>query len=390
MCAVVLDPAIRFLNHGSFGACPEEVLEAQSEYRRRLESEPVRFFVRELEPLLDDAREQLGEFLKADAESLAFVPNATYGVNAVIRSLTVEAGDELLTTNHAYNACRNALEYVAERTGARIVVASIPIPIANESSIVEAIIPLVTPQTKLALLDHVTSQTAVIFPLKRIVEQLRARGVRSLIDGAHAPGMIELNLEELGADYYTGNCHKWMCAPKGAAFLWVRRDLQGEVRPAVISHGTRGSRKNRSRFRQEFDWTGTQDPSAYLCIPDAIRFLTNSHRWGIVGRMNANRQQCLSARASLVKEIGAAGVAPEEMIGSMATVILPQFDWGCDMVGELHPLQEHLFQEFKIEVPISIWPDNRVLLRISSQFYNRQEDYDALITSLRSFMARRA
>ena len=212
-------------------------MDFQHNIRERLERQPVRFLVRELEPLWDAARAALAQFVGGDAVDVVFVANATSGVNTVLRSLRFKAGDELLVTNHEYNACRNALNFVAEQSGARVVVAEVPFPLQCEDDFILPVMEKVTSRTRLALLDHVTSQTGLVFPIGRLVRELSARGVDTLVDGSHAPGMVPLNLREIGAAYYTGNCHKWTCAPKGAAFLHVRRDRQRDIRPLVISHG---------------------------------------------------------------------------------------------------------------------------------------------------------
>ena len=230
-----IDPSVVFLNHGSFGAAPRVVQEAQTTLRERMERNSMKFFLRDLECLLDESRKALGAFVAATPTDLAFVPNATTGVNAVLRSRRFTADDELLTTDHEYQACKNALDFVAEREGARVVVAKIPFPLAHEDEVVAAITAKITERTRLLLVDHVTSSTGLVLPIAKIAAAASARGVDVLVDGAHAPGMVDLSLEALAPHvaYYTANCHKWLCAPKGAAFLWVRKDKQNEVRPLV-------------------------------------------------------------------------------------------------------------------------------------------------------------
>jgi len=268
-----LDPAITFLNHGSFGACPRPVLDVQQAWRDQLEAEPVRFLGRELNGRLATVREALGEFVGADPDDLALVTNATGGANAVIRSLRFEADDEIVTTDHEYNAILNVLRYVAERDGARVVVVGLPFPAISPDDVVERFMAAVTERTRLAVISHVTSPTALILPVERIVPELADRGIDTLVDGAHAPGMVALDLDALGAAYYTANLHKWVCAPKGSAFLHVRRDRQAGVRPGTISHGLNAPTDERSRFRLEFDWQGTLDPTPWLAVPAAIDFI---------------------------------------------------------------------------------------------------------------------
>ncbi|GAB4379027.1 MAG: aminotransferase class V-fold PLP-dependent enzyme [Elainellaceae cyanobacterium] len=375
-----LDPAITFLNHGSFGACPIPVLEKQSQLRSQLEAEPVRFFALELEALLDQARQCLAEFVGANAADLAFVPNATTGVNTVLRSLSLQAGDELLITNHEYNASRNALNWAAELTGATVVVAKVPFPLATSDQIVERVLDKISTKTKLVVLDHVTSQTGLIFPLRVLVQELSKRGIEVLVDGAHAPGMLSLNLKELGVAYYTGNCHKWLCSPKGAAFLYIREDLRSRVRPLVISHGANSPRCDRSFFHLEFDWMGTADPTPYLCVPTAIEFMGSLLPEGWTGLMRHNRTTVLAARRQLCQALNVLPPCPEAMIGSMAVIPLPD--------GSVELLKDQLFQQFQIEVPVIPWidPCNR-LLRISAQIYNTPTDYDVLARALLQLLA---
>ena len=379
-----LDERILFLNHGSFGACPRAVLEHQQRLRERMERQPVQFFVRDLEGLLDEARAELAAFVGTEARDLAWVPNATSGVNAVLGSLELRADDELLVTDHAYNACRNALDHAARRAGARVVVARVPFPLDAPERVVDAGLDRASPRTRLALVDHVTSQTGLVLPIARLVRELGARGIDTLVDGAHAPGMVELDLAALGAAYYAGNCHKWICAPKGAGFLYVRRDLQPRVRPAVISHGASTKRTDRTRFLVEFDWVGTGDPTAMLSVGAAIRFMGQRLPGGWPALRQHNRALALAGRRALCDALDAAPPCPEEMIGSLAALPIPDGD-PAEPASPLYndPLQRTLRERFAIEVPIIAWPAApRRVIRISAQLYNRIEQYDTLAAAL--------
>lgn len=379
-----LDPTVTFINHGAFGACPSSVLAQQQALRHQLELEPLRFVMREFEPLLDNARAALAAFVKVDPIDVVFVPNATTGVNSVLRSLTFEAGDELLTTSHAYNACRNTLEFVAQRWGATIVVADIPFPLKDAEQIVQAVLGCVTPRTKLALLDHITSPTALIFPIQQLVKTLDQRGIDSLVDGAHAPGMVPLNLIEIGAAYYTGNCHKWMCAPKGAGFLYVKGDRQSLIRPLTISHGANSPRTDRSRFQLEFDWTGTHDPTPYLCLPAVFEFMNSHFSNGWRAVMAHNHALALQARQILCEALEQPLPCPDDMIGAIAAVPLPS-SFGVPQYGAngIDTLQDWLWENYRIEVPIIPWvnPTQR-LIRISAQRYNHVKQYHYLAEAL--------
>ena len=276
--AWTLDRDVCFLNHGSFGACPRAGLQAQSDLRAQMEAQPLRFFLREQLDLLDEARERICEFAGAQSQDLVAIPNATTGVNAVMQSYPFEQGDELLTTNHVYGACLHAARHAVERAGGSVVIADVPFPVGSADEITEAILSRVTERTRFALLDHVTSPTALVFPLERLVPELQERGIDVMVDGAHVVGMLPLDLDRLGAAYYTSNLHKWCCAPKGAAFLHVRRDKQKGLFPTVISHGYAARREGRPWLQDLFDWPGTTDPTPFLAAPAAMSDVCSSSR----------------------------------------------------------------------------------------------------------------
>jgi len=378
-----LDPEVVFLNHGSFGACPRVVLQHQHELRQRLEREPVRFLHRELEGLLDPVRQELGAFLDADADDLAFVTNATMGVNTVLRSLQFAAGDELLVTDHEYNACRNALELLAGRHGCRIVTAKVPFPVQGPQQVVDAVLGAVSERTRLLLIDHVTSPTGLVLPVAQLVQALAARGIDTLVDGAHAPGMLPLSLRTLGAAYYTGNCHKWLCTPKGSAFLFVRKDRQERIRPLAISHGANSTRTDRARFRLEFDFTGTCDPTPWLVIPTAVRFLASLLPGGIPALQQHNHEMALFGRELLCKALGTPPPAPAGMLGSLASVLLPPSAAPVVPPLGLDPLQVELWDRHHIEVPVMRWPSPALrMLRISPQIYHSRAQYELLASAV--------
>ncbi|MBL8743740.1 MAG: aminotransferase class V-fold PLP-dependent enzyme, partial [Myxococcales bacterium] len=294
-----LDPSLVFLNHGSFGSCPAPVRAYQRAISDRLERDPVLFFLRDLEPLLDETRAVLGKLVGAAPSDLGFVPNATHGTNAVLACYPLEAGDEIVITNHGYNAVNNAARRWAELRGGRVTVSSFPFPIASADEVVSAIEASLGPRTRLVIVDHVTSPSGLVLPVGRIVEACNRRGIDVLVDGAHAPGMLDLDVGALGAAFYTGNLHKWVCAPKGAAFLWVRADKQASFMPLVTSHGRNSQRTGRSLFLQELDWMGTDDPSAHLSVPTALAYLATLHDDGLAGVMRENHALALAAQARL-------------------------------------------------------------------------------------------
>jgi isopenicillin-N epimerase len=373
----VLDPAVTFLNHGSFGACPREVLDAQARLRERMERQPVQFLARDLEGLLDAARAALAAFVGADPAEVAFVQNATSGANAVLRSLRLSPGDELLVTDHAYNACRNALDHACARAGARVVVAAVPFPLEDDAQVIEAVLAAVTPRTRLALVDHVTSPTGLVFPVRRLCAALEAAGVDVLVDGAHAPGMLPLDLRALDAAYYVGNCHKWMCAPKGAGFLVCRRDRQEGLVPAVVSHGLNAPGP-RPRFHLLFDWIGTIDPTPWLCVPEAIRAVGAMLPGGWPAVMARNHALALEARALVADALGVAPPAPPSSLGALVALPLPP--------GDASALAARLLAEHAIEVPVYPW-NGRRLVRLSAALHNELSDFRRLAEALPGLLA---
>jgi isopenicillin-N epimerase len=383
-----LDPGVDFLNHGSFGACPAAVLETQRELRAEMERQPVEFLARRLPGLIDAARSRLAEFLNADPEGLVPVTNATSGVNAVLRSLDLAPGDELIVTDHAYNACRNALDFIAGAAGARVVQARVPFPLSAPDAALQALLSAVTPRTRLALVEHVTSPTALVLPVERIVPRLAEVGVDALVDGAHAPGMLALDLQALGAAYYVGNCHKWLCAPKAAGFLYARADRRDRVRPLAISHGMNTRRPGRCRLHDEFDWAGTEDPTAFLCVPRAIEVIAGLVPGGWPEVRRRNRQLALEARQALAGALEQAPPCPDSMMGSMAALALPDAP-GAERPAlfGLDPLHAALLER-RFEVPIVLWPaPPRRLVRVSAQLYNDPQQYRRLGRVLTALLA---
>lgn len=371
-----LDPAIAFLNHGSYGATPKEVLAAQARWRGELEREPVRFMQRTLPDALRAAAGEVADFLGAEPQDLVFVENATGGCNAVLRSLDLAPGDELLTTSHVYPAVRNAMRHIAERTGARLVEAPVPYPVGDAETIAGSVARHITSRTRLLVLDLVTSPTAIVMPIARLAAQARAAGAKVLVDAAHAPGQVEIDLPALGADFVTGNLHKWLFAPKGTAFLWARREAQGGLHPTVISHGLGQG------FVAEFDWVGTRDPSAWLAAPAALAFY---RRMGDGAIRAHNHALANEAAALLAESLGSEEGQAPALRAAMATVRLPGTE-GQDKAAGL-ALNDRLYREHGVEVPVipfagSLW------VRVSAQIYNEIADYRRLADALAGAFAR--
>lgn len=371
----LLDPGVVFLNHGSFGATPRPVFEAYQSWQRRLERQPVLFLGRELDGLLRESRVALGQYLNSDARDLVYVPNATHGVNIIARSLQLGPGDEILTTDHEYGACDYTWEFICGRRAARYLRQSISVPVCSEEEIVQQFWAGVTSRTKAIYLSHITSPTALRLPVEKICRLAAQAGILTVVDAAHSPGQIPVDLQALGADMVFGNCHKWMLSVKGAAFLYVRRELQNLIEPLVVSWGFKATSETTtgSSFIDLLQWTGTKDPTAALVVPRAIQFM-REHDWDVV------RHRCHELLRQAIERIcdftGLEPIYPldSDFFSQMGVAPLPP--------SNLPALKSRLYDEFKIEMPVFPWQD-RQFVRISIQGYNSQEHVDALVQALK-------
>lgn len=369
----LLRPDVTFLNHGSFGACPRPVFERYQQWQLELESEPVEFLGRRYASLMRESREALGAYINADPVDLVHVTNATIGVNIVARSMGFGAGDEILTTDHEYGACDRTWRFLCGKSGARYRHVEIPVPVTTHEEFVERFFAEVTPATRMIYISHITSPTALTFPIAEVCRRARSMGILTLVDGAHVPGQIPLDIAAIDPDFYTGNLHKWLCAPKGAAFLYVRRDLQPRIEPLVVSWGWEAILPGESPFIDHFEFLGTKDISAPLSIPAAIDF-QREHNWDAV------RTECHDivrrARPLISEALGAIPTAPEtgEWYAQMSSFLLP------DSIDAAE-LQRRLFDDHMIEIPTFIW-NGREVIRISIQGYNDWSDVDRLLEGI--------
>ena len=381
----LLDPDVTFLNHGSFGACPRPVFESYQRWQLKLERQPVAFLDpdRGLSGWMRDARVALAGELGADADDIVGLTNATVGLNIVAQSLDLKPGDEILTTDHEYAALEKTWAYVARRTGAKIVVVKIPLPLTTEAHFTNTILAGFTDRTRVLFLSHITSATALVFPIERVVVEAKARGIWTVIDGAHTPGHIPLDLKALDADFYAGNCHKWMMAPKGSAFLYVRKELQSLINPLVISHGwtedaaipgVKGVFGN-TPFIDGLEMQGTRDPSAWLTVPDAIKF-SREHHWKKVTEQCRLLAQDTAARVAKLTGLPALGT-PEFCAPQMVAMPVPK----CEPTE----LKKFLLEQYGIEIPVFNW-QSHTIVRVSAQGYNTQKHMDHLVDALKKHL----
>jgi isopenicillin-N epimerase len=371
----LLDPNVVFLNHGSFGATPKPVFAEYQAWQLRLERQPVHFIQHELWGYLARARQQLGNYVGAAADDLVFIPNATFGLNIVARSLTLGPDDEVLTTDHEYGACDNVWQFLSQKQGFHYVRQPIPLPTTTPEAIVEQLWQGVTPRTRIIFLSHISSATALCFPIAEICRRARAAGIMTVIDGAHVPGQLPLDLQAIDPDFYFGNLHKWLCSPKGSAFLYARADQQSLIEPLVVGWGWGKDRTLTfgSDFLDYNQWLGTNDVSAYLAVPSAIQF-QEAHDWTAV------RQQCHALLTQAMQRIGEltglSAIYPNGLgfFHQMATIPLPH-------LVDAEAFKEALYELFMVEVPIVIW-NGRCFIRVSVQGYNTQSDIDTLLDAL--------
>jgi isopenicillin-N epimerase len=368
------------LNHGSYGATPLPVFEAYQHLQRRLENEPVNFINNELPDLLKEARRALAGYVNAGVDELVFVPNATFGMNVIAHALSLEAGDEILTTDHEYGAIDNLWTYICEKRGAKLIRQPLPFPAPSPEETVEAIWRGISPRTKVVSVSHITSPTALQLPIATLCRRARAAGVMTVIDGAHAPGQVALDLETIGADFYVGNCHKWLCSPKGAGFLYARQALQALIEPLVVGWGWGKDRKpsHESSFIAAQQWLGTNDLSAYLAVPAAIDFQRQLDWPQVRAACHALLTTTLSQLADLT------GLQPlyphaDSQYAQMAVTPLPT-------IRDLAAFNRRLYEKYRIQIPCIAW-SNRQFLRISVQAYNSGEDLQALVDAVRVELA---
>lgn len=373
----LLDPDIIFLNHGSFGACPREVFEAQQAWQLEMEKNPVAFLGRRSAELLRHARERLGETIGARVDDLVFMPNATTGVNTVAQSLALQPGDEVLTTDLEYGACDATWQRVCERTGAVYRRVEIPLPYRCDE-FVARVLAGITDRTRVIFVSHITSTTALILPVAELCAAARARGILTLVDGAHAPGQIPLDLEDIGADFYVGNCHKWLCAPKGSGFLHARPEHHALLDALVTSWGYAAGTGGHSGFdaylgrttlERRMQWQGTRDIASWLSVPAAIDFQAR-HDWPAVRA----RSHALLRRAhdALTQRYGLAPVAQHDDWAQMAVIPVP--------VQDADALRRRLYDESRIEVPVTTHA-GQVFVRVSVQGYNTENDIDTFLNA---------
>ena len=370
----LLDSDITFLNHGSYGACSKPVFKEYQDWQKKLEDQPVQFMTNQVYSAMEKSRESMSQFVECDEEELVFFQNPTTAVTNVIYNLDLKPGDEVLMSNHEYGALVRAWKMWGKKTGVKIIQQDISMPVTTEENFIENFWTGVTDQTKVIFLSHITSSTALIFPIEKIIKLAKEQNILTIIDGAHVPAHIPLNIHELGCDFYTGACHKWLCAPKGSSFLFVKKEHQDWVKPVVVSWGKDGDDPSPSEFIQNFQWQGTRDMSAFLTIPTAINFY--------IKEIRPYQESCKKIIQDTYSEFPS--VLNTEPISAGR-------EWLAQLVAHPLPknipsnLKKRLWEEYQIEIPVFEW-SGQEFVRVSIQVYNTQKDVDLLMSALRSLI----
>jgi isopenicillin-N epimerase len=373
----LLDPTITFLNHGSFGACPKPIFEEYQRFQLELETEPVLFIQKKAAGYLKVAREKLSTYIGCDSLDVFFTPNPTFAINTIMRSLDLQEGDEILSTNHEYGAMDRIWSFYCKKSGAQYIRQNISLPVKSKEQLLEEFWKGYNSKTKIIFLNHISSCTALVFPVKEICDRARELGLITIVDGAHVPGQLDLNITELNPDFYTGTLHKWMLAPKGSSFLYVKKQFQNTLDPLIVGWGYESVSPGESQFLDYQDYQGTRDVSAFLATPKVIEFLERNN-WSTIAKQSkaivlANYQRfCDLFQTQPLCPIS------EEFLVQMASVPVKT----SDPVG----LKELLFNKYKIEIPVMSLNGN-FYLRYSINGYNSQEDLDVLYAALQDILS---
>jgi isopenicillin-N epimerase len=379
-----IDPSVIYLNHGSFGATPTFVLKAQRKVQEAMEAEAIDFFVKDLVHHIDESKNVLASFVGTSAHNIVFTANTTTGVNTIFNNLPCKTGDEWLLTNHNYGACINAAKHYASKNGCIINVANIPYPLQSDDEIISAIEAAITPKTTIALIDYITSATATIFPVVDIIKLLHSKNIKVIIDAAHAPGMVPFHLDNLQADYFVANCHKWICSPKGSAFIYVAPQHQHHVAPLVISHLNDTAVDTPAHWSNQFIFDGTHDYSAYVVVKDAIQYMPTLLDGGWSSIMKTNHNLVWQGANAIANAMQVQLPTPEHMVGSICNIPMPDGEIPAKKFNSITILKKTLRETYNIEVPIFNYPAApQQWLRISAQLYNTIEQYEYLIGCLR-------
>ena len=370
----MLDPKITYLNHGSFGACPKIVFESLINWQKVLEKNPLQHLGFDIYKYLENSRNHLGTYINCNKDDLVFSPNPSTALNTVIKSLKLNSNDEILTTNHEYGALDKSWNFICKKTGAKYRKQNISLPLLSKEKFLDEFCKGFNKKTKIIFISHITSATGLIFPIEEICDFAKQKNILCIIDGAHVPGHINLNIEKLNPDIYVGACHKWMCTPKGVSFLYVKKELQNMIDPLVVSWGYEAEKPSHSKFLDYHQWQGTNDVSAYLTMPDVIKFL-NKNNWTDVS--TKCKKDTIIARDMILKFLNTRPISNHKFLGQMSSMEISYKN------PEL--LCKKLAEDYNIHIPAFNW-NNKIMLRISMQAYNSLEDIDKLIFALKNII----